>query len=65
VHRDDLADDEPIEQHAHRGELLFYRRRRGLRLQLLYIGGDVVRPDGGEPQASPLAPGKNRLQARA
>jgi hypothetical protein len=46
---DDLTDHEPVEQHAHSGELLLDRRRRSARrLQLLYIGGDVVRPDAGE-----------------
>jgi hypothetical protein len=56
--RNHLADNEPIEQHAHGGELVFDGRRRGLRLQLLYIGGDVVRPDRGKREAAPFAPGE-------
>ena len=35
--RDDLADDEPVEQHPHGGELLLDQRRRSHRLKLLYI----------------------------
>ena len=35
IGRDDLPDDEPIEQHSHRRELLLDRRRRDFLLQLL------------------------------
>jgi hypothetical protein len=56
----DLAGDQPIEEHAYSRELLLDRRCRGLCLQLLYIGGDVMRPDGGECQAALLAPGRDR-----
>ena len=59
IGRDDLADDQPVEQHAHGGELLLHQRRRSLDgLQLLYIGGDVMRPDRGERQAALLAPAR-------
>src|SRR5262245_14247163 len=53
-----LADDKPVEQHAHGCELLLHGRRRGIRLQLLYIGGDVVRPDCCEREPALLAPRK-------
>jgi hypothetical protein len=53
---DDLADQEPVEHHPDGGELLFDRWRRGLRLQLLNIGGNVMRPDRAERQAALLAP---------
>jgi len=55
---DDLADDKPVEHRPHGRELLLHRRRRGLRLQLLYIGGDVMRPDRRERQAALVAPGE-------
>jgi hypothetical protein len=52
-----MADDEPVAQHPHRAELLLDGRRRGLDgLQLLYIDGDVVRPDRRERQATLVAP---------
>jgi len=57
--RHDLADDQPIEHHAHGRELLLDRRRRDLGLQLLYIGGDIMGPDrGGHQAAAVLAPAK-------
>jgi hypothetical protein len=59
---DHLADNERVEQHPHGGELLLDRRSRGLRLELLYIGGDVVRPDRGEREATLLTP-REKLSA--
>jgi hypothetical protein len=56
--RHDLADDQPVEQHADRRELLLDRRRRDLDLQLLYISGDVVRPDRRRRQTAVFAPGE-------
>jgi hypothetical protein len=43
-----LADDEPVEQHADRGQVLLDGRLGGCRLQHLYIGGDVNRFDVGK-----------------
>jgi hypothetical protein len=48
INGEDLADDEPIEQHADRGEVQFNDQLRGRRLQRLYIGRDVDRLDVGE-----------------
>jgi hypothetical protein len=42
---EDLADDQPVEQHADRGQVLFHRGLRGRHLKRLYIGGDVNRLD--------------------
>ena len=58
IGRHHLADHQPIEQHPHRGELLLDRRRRDRALQLLYMGGDVKRPDRGWRQAAIFAPGE-------
>jgi len=53
-----LAGDEPIEQHAHGGELLLDARRRMGLLECLYISGDIERPDRGQRQPAILAPGE-------
>jgi hypothetical protein len=45
---EDLADDEPIEQHANGRQVLLHRRLGSGRLQRLYIGGDMDRLDVGE-----------------
>jgi hypothetical protein len=54
----DLTDDEPVEQHPHRRELLLDRGRRDLVLQLLYICGDVMGADRRRRQAAVIAPGE-------
>ena len=46
---EDLADHQPVEQHADRREVQFDGRLGGCRLQHLYIGGDVNRLDVGQP----------------
>ena len=56
VCRHDLAGDQPIEQHAHGGELLLHGRRRMGPLERLYIGGDIERPDRRQRQAAIIAP---------
>ena len=43
-----LADDQPVEQHPHGGELLLHVRRRMGLLAGLYIGTDVIGPDCSE-----------------
>jgi hypothetical protein len=48
VDGEDLADDEPVEQHANCGQMQFYGRLGGRRLQHLHRGGDVDRLDVGE-----------------
>jgi len=53
-----LAGDEPVEQHAHGGELLLDARRRMGLLERLYISGDIERPDRGQRQPAILAPGE-------
>ena len=58
VCRHNLAGDQPIEQHAHGGELLLYARRRMGPLERLYIGGDIERPDRGQRQPAIFAPGE-------
>ena len=40
VHRKNLADDEPVEQHPDCGQVLLDRRRRARGLQFLDVGGD-------------------------
>ena len=44
----DLADHQPVEQHADRREVLLDRRLGGGRLQRLDIGGDMQRLDIGQ-----------------
>ena len=51
-----LADYQPIEQHADRGELLLHVRRRVGLLAALYIGRHVDRPDGAECAPPCLTP---------
>jgi hypothetical protein len=63
VGRHHLADHEPIDQHANGGKLLLHARRRGLGLQRLYIGGDVVRPDSAQRQRTAVAPGEETRAA--
>ena len=63
VGRHDLAGDQPVEQHPHRGELLLHAGRRMGLLERLYIGGDIERPDRGQRQAAIFAPGEE-LAAR-
>ena len=58
IERHDLAGDQPVEQHAHRGELLLHARRPVFLLQLVHPGCHVERPDRRERQAAPLAPGE-------
>jgi hypothetical protein len=58
VGRRHLADDQPVEQHPHRGELLLHAGRRVGLLERLHIGGDIVRP-------RPSHQAKNRAHARA
>ncbi len=48
IGRDDLADDEPVEQHADGGEMLLDRRLLEILPKGLDIGGDVQRLDIGE-----------------
>ena len=56
---DDLADDQPVEQHADGGEVLLDRRLLEILAERLDIGGDVQRLDVGE-LADPVmvAPGE-------
>jgi hypothetical protein len=58
IHRQHLADDEPIEQHPDGGELLLHTRRPVFLLQLLDLGSDVVWPDDRERKTAILAPSK-------
>ncbi len=54
---DDVADHEPVEQHAQRGQMLLDRGRGEVALQLLHEGGDMKGLHLGELcDASPLAP---------
>ena len=54
VHREDLADDEPVAEHADRGQVLFHGRdRAGVGAD---VGGHVERGDRPQPQAAVLAP---------
>ena len=65
VRRHDLAGDQPIEQHAHGGELLLHAWRRMGLLEQLYIGGDIERPDRGNVSPRSSHQAKNWRQARA
>ena len=49
VDGEDLADDQPVEQHADCREMQFDGRLGGRRLQHLYIEGDVHRLDVSQP----------------
>ena len=54
VHREDLVDDEPVAEHADRGQVLLDGRDRpGVSTD---VGGDVERGDRTEAEASGLAP---------
>jgi len=76
VDGEDLADDEPVEQHADRGQMLLDGRPRGRALpdgaiagiqyrQRLQIGGDVERLDIGQlANAVLLEPGEERTRRR-
>ena len=57
VERQDLADDEPIEEHPQRGEVLLDARRRERSGELLDVGRDDHGLDLVEREASALAPG--------
>ena len=52
----DLADDEPVEEHPQRGEVLLDARRREYPGELLDVGRDDHRLDLVEGEASALAP---------
>jgi hypothetical protein len=65
IHRNHLAGDEPIEQHAHRGELLLHTRRPVFLLKLVDPCGDIEGTDGGEREATLLALSEETSQARA
>ena len=57
VGSDDLAGDQPVEQHADRGQVLLDRRLRHGVLKVLYIGRHVQRLDIGDAaNAMPVAP---------
>jgi hypothetical protein len=56
IARRHLAGDRPVEQHAHRGELLLHAGRRVGLLERLYIGGDIERSDRWQRQAAIFAP---------
>jgi hypothetical protein len=45
---DDLAEDEPVEEHADGGEVLLYRRLRVALAELLDVSGDHHRLDAAE-----------------
>ena len=56
---DDLAGDQPVEQHADRGQVLLDRRLRHRVLQVLDIGRHMQRLDiGNAADAMPVAPGE-------
>jgi hypothetical protein len=63
---ENLADDQPVEQHADRGEVLLDGRRAIAAAQDLDVGGDVVRAHHRE-RRDPLRvePGKNARTAKA
>jgi hypothetical protein len=63
VHREDLAHDEPVEQHADGSQVHLHGRLSGRRLQHLYIGGDVDRLDVGEPADLVLSTQAKKWQA--
>ena len=48
IGRDDLAGDQPVEQHADRGEVLLDRRLLEILGHRLDIGGDMQRLDIGD-----------------
>ena len=48
IGRDDLAGDQPVEQHAYRGEVLLDRRLLKILAERLDIGGDMQRLDIGD-----------------
>ena len=56
VHGEDLADDEPVAEHADRGQVLLDGRNRA-RVGP-DVGGHVERGDRGQAEASVLAPGQ-------
>ena len=58
IHRHHLAGHQPVEQHAHGGELLLHARRPVFLLQLVHPGRHIERPDGGERQPALFAPGE-------
>ena len=61
IDRQHLADDEPVEQHAHRGEVLLDGRLGGGVLQRLDIGRDMQRLDIDElGDAALFEPGEER-----
>ncbi len=65
AHGDDLAGDEPVEQHADGSEVLLDRRFLEVLAERLDVGRDVQRLDVGElAQLVVLAPGENRLTAQ-
>jgi len=51
-----LADHQPFEQHADRGEPLFHAWRGGLGLQRLDVAGHVMRPELRQCQTACLGP---------
>jgi hypothetical protein len=55
---DDMPGDEPVQQHAERGQMLLDGRRRHLGLQVLNESGNVKRLDAGKlVEVSLSAPG--------
>ena len=54
VHPEDLVDDEPVAEHANRGQVLLHRRNRSRMGP--DVGGHVERGHGLEAEASRLAP---------
>jgi hypothetical protein len=64
VGRDHLPCDEPVEQHADRGQVLFDRRLLEILAERLDIGRDVQRLDIGElAELVVLAPGKEAARS--
>ena len=47
-----------VTSQSNNSKLLLDARRRGRLLQRLDVGADIVRPNGGQHQATPVAPGK-------
>ena len=64
VDGEDSANDEPIEQHADRREVLLHGRLRGQRLQLLDVGCNIKGLDVGEFADAVLLEAKNEHTAR-
>ena len=65
VGREDLAGDQPVEQHADRSEVLLDRRLFKILPQALDIGGDVQRLDIGDlAEMVVVAPGEEPAAAR-